>query len=91
MVTISLAGPFSFCTIFLCTGRKKLLMSFIPAQFVFVAALVLFLQKGCTGRLAQLLLGSLDRVQETNLKFVLLWVRCIAPALAVYIFPLLAV
>ena len=85
MVTISLAGPFS-----LCTGDKKLLMLSSQTQFVFVAALFLFLQEGCSGRLFQLLLGSLDRVQEMNLKSVLLWAQCIAPRPAVYIFTLLA-
>ena len=89
MVKISLANPFFLCTFSLCIGEKKLLISFIP-EFVFVAALVLFLQEDCSGRLFRLLLGSLDRVQETNLKSVLLSAPCIAPPPAVYIFPLLA-
>ena len=35
MVTISLAGPFALCTFSLCTGEKKLLMSFIPDPICF--------------------------------------------------------
>ena len=72
MVTISLASPFSPCT-----GEKKLLMSLIPDPVCFSLLLCFFfLHEGCSGRLFQLLLGSLDRVQETNLKSVLLWARC---------------
>ena len=76
MVTISLVGLF-----YLCTGDEKLLMSFIPDPVCF---------RCCFGSFFQLLFGSLGRVQETNLKSVLLWARCIAPPPAVYIFPLLA-